>query len=95
MNKRSDHIPRVNRNVLPKDEIYTIDVETGKTVAKVVWCAFHKKHEDVRAFYGESEPKKKSKYQLRNMCIIGWDLVKGKVKPDPQPPSSTLELFLG
>ena len=81
VNRRSCNIARVNRNVLPPEELYTIDVQTGKRIPKTTWCDYHKEYEFVGNFYLESKSKRKHKYDLRNMCIPAWDEVEGKI-PD-------------
>jgi len=42
MKRKHIESPRVNRKVLPKEELYTIDLETGKTIPKLVWSEYHK-----------------------------------------------------
>ena len=81
--KRSAIIsPRVSRKVLPREELYTFDIETQKTIKKVVWCEHHKKYEWINDFYTESEARAKHPYDVRNMCIEAWDMVEGKVDLD-------------
>jgi hypothetical protein len=70
--------PRVNRKVLPKEELYTIDLETGKTIKKLVWCDYHEEWEWIADFYLESQKKAKHPNDVRNMCIRAWDIVEGK-----------------
>jgi hypothetical protein len=90
--------PRVNRKVLPPEELYTIDLETGKKIKKMVWCDYHKDWEWIADFYTESEAKAKHPNDVRNMCIAAWDLVKGKTNldkvsvPRPKKEKSTASL---
>jgi len=70
--------PRVNRKVLPPDELYTLDLETGKKIKKMVWCDFHQQWEWIADFYIESVSKAKYPNDVRNMCIEAWDMVAGK-----------------
>jgi hypothetical protein len=76
MNKRNQHTPRVHRNVIPKSELYTIDITTGRRIAKKVYCTYHKRYEDIRLFYLKSPRKQDS--DVRHMCIEGWDKTRGK-----------------
>jgi len=93
--KRSEiSTPRVDRKVLPRVDLYTIDVETGKTIKKMVWCEYHKRMEWIGDFYLESEPKAKHSSDVRNMCIEAWDKVKGKYIPDYPTPTATLIMFM-
>jgi len=91
--------PRVFRKVLPPEELYTIDLETGKKVKKLVWCTYHQQWEWIADFYLESASKAKHPYQVRNMCITGWDLTEGKVDltkisvPRPKKHKSTASLI--
>ena len=101
MTKRADIVnPRVNRKVLPAVDLYTIDVETGLRIKKMVYCAYHRQMEWIADFYLESEPKCKNSDDVRNMCIKAWDLTEGKLYSDeivkrPKPePSATLFEFL-
>jgi hypothetical protein len=86
--------PRVTRKVLPVDELYTIDVETGKRIQKMVWCEYHKQYEWINDFYTESEARARHPYDVRNMCISAWDKVEGKVKPDKELSTASLFEFL-
>jgi len=92
MNKRKNHIARVDRKVLPKDEIYTTDL-WGNRQVKMKWCKHHKKYEDPRLFFAESASKSRHKYQLRNMCIEAWELTNGKINFKPDDDNS-VPLFL-
>ena len=66
MTKREDIIaPRVTRRVLPPDELYTVDIQTGKKIKKLVWCEYHKDWEWINDFYTESETRAKHKYDVR------------------------------
>jgi hypothetical protein len=94
MTNRKDIInPRVNRRVLPADELYTVDIHTGKTIKKLVWCGYHKDWEWINDFYTESETRANHKYDVRNMCITAWDLVEGKVnRSEPESCASLLDI---
>jgi hypothetical protein len=92
MNKRKDQIARVDRQVLPKDELYAATLE-GSVVMKTKWCKYHKRFEPVGWFYVESSSKRKHKYQLRNMCVIGWDITKGKKFIDTDKSTASLLSF--
>jgi hypothetical protein len=88
MNKRKDHIARVDRKVLPRHEIYTTDL-WGERQVNLKWCKYHKRYEDPRLFFVESASKRKHEYQLRNMCIEAWELTNGKINftaEDTTPP---------
>lgn len=92
--------PRVNRKVLPSIELYTLDVESGKPIKKMVWCSYHRRMEWIADFYLESEPKSKHSNDVRTMCIEGWDKTEGKLYSDevikrPKPEvTATLMEFL-
>jgi len=98
---RRDEIefPRVTRQVLPKEDLYTIDIETGAPVKMMVFCSYHKCYEWIGNFYKESKPKSKHSSDVRAMCIEGWDRTEGKVfcnKPvikRPKKESATLVQF--
>jgi len=92
MNKRKDQIARVDRTVLPKNEIYTTDL-WGNRVTKVVWCRYHKRYEDIRLFYKESSSKAKHENQVRSMCIEAWDLTNGKINWQQSEPASLIEFI--
>lgn len=102
MKRKHIESPRVNRKVLPKEELYTIDLETGKTIPKLVWCDYHKEWEWVANFYTESQKKAKHPNDVRNMCIPAWDSVKGKVdldkpintRPKQEESPATLIMFM-
>lgn len=81
--RRTCNIARVNRNVLPAEELYTIDVQTGKKIPRTSWCEYHRQFEFVGNFYLESKAKRKYEYDLRNMCIPAWDDVEGKISDKP------------
>jgi len=85
--------PRVSRKVLPREELYTFDIETQKMIKKVIWCEHHKKYEWINDFYTESEQRAKHPYDVRNMCIEAWDQVEGKVKPTKESMTPIPELF--
>lgn len=92
MNKRKDQIARVDRRVLPKDEIYVTDLWGGRQV-KLVWCKYHKQYEDCRLFFYESSAKRKHEHELRDMCIKAWELTNGKVKFNPDSASLRTNLM--
>jgi hypothetical protein len=91
MNKRNQHTPRVHRSVIPKDELYTIDITTGKRIAKQVFCKFHNRYEDIRLFYLKSRHHKKHESDVRSMCIEGWDKTRGKIRKDEDKPTGVLD----
>jgi len=102
MTKRSQiPNPRVDRAVLDDIELYTLDLETGKRIKKVVWCEYHEQWEWIADFYKESAKKAKYPNDVRNMCITAWDIVKGKTDFSKLPvsrkskiPTASLILFL-
>lgn len=80
MTRRKDvAFPRVSRKVLPAEELYTIDIETGRPTKKMVFCEFHRRMEWVADFYLESQAKSKHAHDIRSMCIEAWDLTEGKL----------------
>lgn len=92
MNKRKDQIARVDRQVLPKEELYVSTLE-GTVAMKTKWCEYHKCFEPVGWFYFESSSKRKHKFQLRKMCVIGWDITNGKKFIDTDKSSASLLSF--
>lgn len=94
--------PRVNRKVLPKEELYTTDLETGETIKKLVWCEYHEQWEWIADFYVESVAKAKHPNDVRNMCIAAWDMVEGKTdfsklptaRPKKEKSDASLVMFL-
>jgi len=92
MNKRKNHVARVDRKVLPKSEIYVTDL-WGNRQARQIWCKHHKRWEDCRLFYFESSAKAKHEYELRDMCIEAWELTEGKVNFDADKSTATLISF--
>jgi hypothetical protein len=101
MTRRKDvAFPRVTREVLSFGELYTTDLETMRTVKKMVWCEFHQRWEWIADFYLESKPRAKHPYDVRNMCIEGWDITEGKISNGPTirrlkpEPSATLMQFI-
>lgn len=103
MTKRSDvAFPRVFREVLPPEELYTFDIEEGRRIKKLVFCEFHRRWEWIADFYLESKPRAKHPYDVRSMCIEAWDLTEGKlfwdnptIKRPKAEPSATLLHFIG
>jgi hypothetical protein len=93
MNKRTDHIARVNRKVLPEEELYVTTLE-GKRVLKQHWCEYHKQYEPAGRFYYESKSKAIRPNQLRNMCCIGWDLTNGKTSVSERSTASLVMFFI-
>lgn len=93
MNKRKDQIARVDRKVLPREEIYITDL-WGRRQVKHIWCKHHRRYEDCRLFFYESSPRSKYNHQLRGMCIEAWELTNGKVKFNSQDHLATLTAFL-
>ena len=95
--------PRVSRDNLKAVDQKTFDLETKKSVDRLVWCKYHEQWEKVEDFYVES--KSKAKYpgeSVRNMCIAAWDRVKGKTdftklpvaRPKKEKSDASLAIFL-
>lgn len=96
MMKRADVInPRVFRKVLPAEELYTVDLETGRQVKKMVYCQYHKRMEWIADFYLESSNKRRHSNDVRSMCIEGWDITFGKTKIEDKKVTATLMDFIG
>ena len=101
MTRRSDvAFPRVFREVLPAEELYTINVEEGRTIKKMVWCEFHRRWEWIADFYLESKARAKHSNDVRNMCIEGWDITEGKIysgqvikRPKPEQTATLLNFI--
>jgi hypothetical protein len=102
MTKRADVVnPRVSRKVLPAVDLYTIDVESGTRIKKMVYCTYHRQMEWIADFYLESEPKSKNSDDVRTMCIEGWDITEGKLysadiikRPKPEPTATLMEFII-
>jgi hypothetical protein len=92
MSRRKNQIARVDRKVLPKDYIYVTDLWGNKQV-RMVWCEYHKKYEDCRHFFFESKPRSKHEYDLRNMCIVGWEITNGNTRFNPDSDALRATLF--
>jgi hypothetical protein len=99
MKRDNVEFPRVTRAVLPRDELYTTDLETGLRTKKLVFCSFHHRYEWIAYFYKESKSNAKHSNDVRRMCIEGWDITEGKLfwnKPvikRPKKESATLVQF--
>ena len=93
MNKRSDHLARVSRKVLPTEELFVTSLE-GKKLMKTKWCSYHKRYEPVGDFYYESKSKATKANQLRKMCAIAWDITNGKTFIDRERSTASLMLFI-
>jgi hypothetical protein len=84
MTKRKDVLfPRVTRKVLDGTDLFTMDVENGSRIKRMVYCEYHRKMEWIADFYMESAPKAKHSDDVRSMCIAGWDATEGKLSNDP------------
>ena len=92
MNKRSNHIARVDRQTLDKEDFYVTDLWGARTV-KMVWCSHHKRYEDIRLFYVQSKTKRKNPSDVRNMCIEAWDMFEGKTIISVSDPAVSLTDF--
>lgn len=82
----------VFRKAFSPEKLKTRNLD-GKVVPDLHWCCSCKQYLPYSHFYTESESKKKTQEQARNMCLPCWDDKKGRVKPKSEA-GSTLEQFI-